>query len=233
MSGVRVPLRPYRTARDRADLSGLSGPTLLEAFGMPLLRLVGTGLFSAVILTPMAAQGIPRGARASTAAANAAPRFMVANPFAYATADSVPAVRIGTAMREEVKSTVGHDFQVVEQTQMNDALKQYGYPIDAILSPALATHAGQEHPGALHRQFHDGQGRRRPLPRHRTAHRRQRRRRQRRDSYPERRRDSRRVRQAAGRRVGAGHQVHPRCQGLYRSARLQGRQGHGCGQQGH
>ncbi|HET7426297.1 MAG TPA: hypothetical protein VFJ50_04610, partial [Gemmatimonadales bacterium] len=69
---------------------------------------------------------------------NAAPRFMVANPFAFAAADSATAVKIGTGVREEMKGVVGRDYQVVEQTQMNDALKQYGYPVDAILSPALA-----------------------------------------------------------------------------------------------
>ena len=105
---------------------------------MLLLRLVACALFSAVVLTPAAAQGIPRGARVSTAAGTA-PRFMVANPFAYAATDSAAAVKIGTSMREEMKGTVGRDFQVIEQVQMNDALKQYGYPVDAILSPALAT----------------------------------------------------------------------------------------------
>ena len=105
---------------------------------MFLIRLVPCALLSAVVLTPVAAQGIPRNAR-SSATAVAAPRFMVANPFAYATADSAPAVKIGTSMREQMKGVVGRDYQVIEQTQMNDALKQYGYPIDAILSPALAT----------------------------------------------------------------------------------------------
>ena len=38
-----------------------------------------------------------------------------------------------------MKDIVGRNFNVVEQTQMNDALKQYGYPVDAILSPPLAT----------------------------------------------------------------------------------------------
>jgi len=64
---------------------------------------------------------------------------MVANPFAFAPADSAPAVKIGSAVREEMKDVVGRDYVVIEQTQMNDALKQYGYPVDAILSPALAT----------------------------------------------------------------------------------------------
>jgi tetratricopeptide (TPR) repeat protein len=105
---------------------------------MYLFRLVGLAVLSGALASPLAAQGIPRGARTSTTV-NTAPRFMVANPFAFASADSGAAVQIGSAMREEMKGVVGRDFQVVEQTQMNDALKQYGYPVDAILSPALAT----------------------------------------------------------------------------------------------
>ena len=42
-------------------------------------------------------------------------------------------------MRDEMKGVVGRDYAIVEQSQMNDALTQYGYPKDAILSPALAT----------------------------------------------------------------------------------------------
>ena len=97
-----------------------------------LLALVGV-----VSAAPLAAQGIPRNARTQTV--NTAPRLMVANPFAFASTDSATAVRIGTAAREEMKGIVGRNFSVVEQAQMNDALKQYGYPIDAILSPPLAT----------------------------------------------------------------------------------------------
>jgi tetratricopeptide (TPR) repeat protein len=106
---------------------------------MFLFRLVTLTAVGSAVLSPLAAQGIPRGARASQQAVNAAPRFMVANPFAFASADSAPAVQIGTGLREEMKNVVGRDYQVVEQAQMNDALKQYGYPVDAILSPALAT----------------------------------------------------------------------------------------------
>lgn len=105
---------------------------------MSLFRLVALTLFGSAFLSPLAAQGIPRGARTSTTVSTA-PRFMVANPFAFASADSAPAVKIGTAVREEMKDVVARDYQVIEQTQMNDALKQYGYPVDAILSPALAT----------------------------------------------------------------------------------------------
>ncbi len=104
---------------------------------MYLLRLFTLVAVGGALSVPLAAQGIPRNARTSTA--NIAPRFMVANPFAFAPTDSAPAVAIGSGIREEMKDVVGRDFQVVEQQQMNDALTQYGYPKDAILSPALAT----------------------------------------------------------------------------------------------
>jgi len=105
---------------------------------MYLFRLVLMPLVGVVSAVPLAAQGIPRGARTQTVN-TAAPRLMVANPFAFAPADSATAVRIGSASREEMKGIAGRNFSVVEQSQMNDALKQYGYPVDAILSPPLAT----------------------------------------------------------------------------------------------
>jgi len=105
---------------------------------MYLFRLVLIALVGVVSALPLAAQGIPRGARTQTVN-NAAPRLMVANPFAFAPADSATAVKIGSAAREEMKAVAGKNFNVVEQSQMNDALKQYGYPVDAILSPPLAT----------------------------------------------------------------------------------------------
>src|SRR5688572_31254506 len=104
---------------------------------MYLQRLALFALAGLVSAVPLSAQGIPRGARTQTV--TAAPRLMVANPFAFAPGDSANAVRIGSAMRDQIKGVVGRNFTVVEQTQMNDALKQYGYPVDAILSPPLAT----------------------------------------------------------------------------------------------
>ena len=98
---------------------------------MYLFRLVTLAALSGALTVPLAAQGIPRNAARSTV--NVAPRFMVANPFAFAPADSAPAVAIGTGLREEMKGVVGRDFQVVEQQQMNDALTQYGYPKDTNL----------------------------------------------------------------------------------------------------
>jgi tetratricopeptide (TPR) repeat protein len=104
---------------------------------MYLQRLALVALAGVLSAVPLGAQGIPRGARTQTV--TAAPRLMVANPFANAPADSANAVRIGSAAREQMKDVVGRNFTVVEQSQMNDALKQYGYPVDAILSPPLAT----------------------------------------------------------------------------------------------
>src|SRR5918998_3053107 len=104
---------------------------------MYLQRLTLVALAGLVSAVPLGAQGIPRNARTQTV--TAAPRLMVANPFANAPADSANAVRIGSAAREQMKDVAGRNFTVVEQSQMNDALKQYGYPLDAILSPPLAT----------------------------------------------------------------------------------------------
>jgi tetratricopeptide (TPR) repeat protein len=104
---------------------------------MYLMRLVGLVTLAGAVSVPLAAQGIPRRSGPSTTVNNS-PRFMVANPFAFAPVDSAPAVAIGTGMREEMKDVVGRDYVVIEQAQMNDALTQYGYPKDAILSPALA-----------------------------------------------------------------------------------------------
>ena len=104
---------------------------------MYLMRLVALVALGGAVSAPLAAQGIPRRTGPSTTVNNA-PRFMVANPFGFAPGDSAPAVAIGTGMREQMKDVVGRDYVVIEQTQMNDALTQYGYPKDAILSPALA-----------------------------------------------------------------------------------------------
>jgi tetratricopeptide (TPR) repeat protein len=104
---------------------------------MYLFRVVLIALIGVVSAATVSAQGIPRNARTQTV--NVAPRLMVANPFAFASTDSATAVKLGTGAREEMKGIAGRNFSVVEQTQMNDALKQYGYPIDAILSPPLAT----------------------------------------------------------------------------------------------
>jgi tetratricopeptide (TPR) repeat protein len=102
------------------------------------LRLVALVALGGALSAPLGAQGIPRRTGGQSTTASSAPRFMVANPFAFAPGDSAAAVAIGTGIREEMKDVVGRDYTVIEQGQMNDALTQYGYPKDAILSPALA-----------------------------------------------------------------------------------------------
>jgi hypothetical protein len=88
---------------------------------MYLLRLVALVALGGAVSAPLAAQGIPRRTGPSTTISNS-PRFMVANPFAFAPTDSAPAVAIGTGMREQMKDVVGRDYVVIEQSQMNDAL---------------------------------------------------------------------------------------------------------------
>ena len=81
--------------------------------------LAGVGLNASVQLYHFRpgyeAKNIDRLAQAVTNA----PRLMVANPFAFAPGDSATAVRIGTAMRQEMKDMAGRNYVVVEQTQMN------------------------------------------------------------------------------------------------------------------
>src|SRR6478672_1838472 len=135
--GGSNPSSPTRTRAGRVP-AGPTGPYCWGDTGMYLLRPMVLALCVGVVSAPLAAQGMPRAARTTQQAANL-PRLMVANPFAFAPGDSANAVRIGTAMRQELKDIAGRNYTVIEQSQMNDALKQYGYPIDAILSPPLAT----------------------------------------------------------------------------------------------
>lgn len=77
------------------------------------------------------AQGVPRSGKAAL-------RLMVANPFSPAAADSGSAVQIGSGIRDEVTDFAGADYQVITQAQMNEALSQFSYPTDAVLSPPSA-----------------------------------------------------------------------------------------------
>ncbi len=150
---------------------------------MYLFRLVTLVAVGGALSAPLTAQGIPRNSRTSTV--NVAPRFMVANPFAFASADSAPAVGIGSGIREEMKDVVGRDFQVVEQQQMNDALTQYGYPKDAILSPALATTLAKNIQARYLVSLHSGKSAERTVHRDRPCAGRERRCRQRDRAGPE------------------------------------------------
>ncbi len=103
---------------------------------MSLVRFAALIALSAALAAPASAQ-VPRRPREQQVAS--LPRFMVANPFVTAGADSAAAVQVGSGLRYRMARMAEGDYNVLTQDQMNDALKQYGYPLNAILSPSLAT----------------------------------------------------------------------------------------------
>ncbi|HEU4698063.1 MAG TPA: hypothetical protein VFS40_02710 [Gemmatimonadales bacterium] len=106
---------------------------------MSVTRVLALGVFGALVTAPLAAQGIPRRAAINPGRA-AAPtqRMLVANPYPSSSADSVLAVRIGSGLRTRLDKLGGNDINVLADTTMNRALKEFGYPADALLSPLLA-----------------------------------------------------------------------------------------------
>ncbi|HEX5388095.1 MAG TPA: hypothetical protein VFW66_15450 [Gemmatimonadales bacterium] len=66
------------------------------------------------------------------------PRIMVANPYVTAAADSAAAVQVGAGMRDRFGKIVEGDYNLLSAQQMNDALKEYGFPPNAVLSPSQA-----------------------------------------------------------------------------------------------
>ena len=64
---------------------------------------------------------------------SAAPRLLVGNPHSFNAQDSAPAVSIGEGLRSRMDKVVNGQFRVVTRTEMNGALKEFGYPADAIL----------------------------------------------------------------------------------------------------
>ena len=103
---------------------------------MSLARVAVVLGFAAVLAAPLDAQ-VPRRPREQQVAN--LPRLLVATPYVSAGADSAPAVQVGNGMRDRMTKIADGDFNVLTSEQMNEALKQYGYPANAILSPALAT----------------------------------------------------------------------------------------------
>lgn len=63
------------------------------------------------------------------------PRLLVANPHSFNVQDSAPAVAIGDGIRGRVDKIATGQFRVITRAEMNEALKQFGYPADAILAP--------------------------------------------------------------------------------------------------
>lgn len=73
---------------------------------------------------------------------NTNPRLLVATPHAFASADSAAAVEVGNGMRERLIGQAERWFNVLTRDQMNEALAQYAYPIDAVLPPPVARTLG-------------------------------------------------------------------------------------------
>lgn len=63
------------------------------------------------------------------------PRLLVANPHSFNAADSAPSVAIGEGIRTRLDKIASSQFRVLTRNDMNEALKQFGYPADAILAP--------------------------------------------------------------------------------------------------
>jgi tetratricopeptide (TPR) repeat protein len=103
---------------------------------MSLVRLSVLAVLGTVLVAPLGAQ-VPRRPREQQVAA--LPRLMVANAYVTASADSAAAVQVGAGLRDKMSKATDGDYNVLTQDQMNDALRQYGYPANAILSPTLAT----------------------------------------------------------------------------------------------
>jgi len=104
---------------------------------MRFTRLATTFAVAILVAAPALAQ-IPSSARRLGQSGATAPKLLVATPHAFTSSDSLAAVQAGNAMRLRMEKVVGTTYQVVPVKQMNEALRQYGYPDDAILPPAVA-----------------------------------------------------------------------------------------------
>lgn len=65
------------------------------------------------------------------------PRLLVATPHVFAAVDSAAAVQVGNGMRNRLSGQAERWFNVITREQMNDALEQYAYPMDAVLPPLV------------------------------------------------------------------------------------------------
>jgi tetratricopeptide (TPR) repeat protein len=92
---------------------------------IPLLLAAGATAVSAQIPTKRPNQ---------IATANV-PRLLVGNPHSFVLQDSAPSVAIGEGIRTHLDKLSGSQFRVLTRADMNEALKQFGYPADAILAP--------------------------------------------------------------------------------------------------
>lgn len=116
----------------------------MKRLGQVVLSSLALG---AALSADLCAQGIPKNTRRLGAPVAGAIRVMVANPYASATSDSTAAVDIAAGMRGRLTKLGGTEYSIVSDTTMNIALEQFGYPRNAILSPANALILAKQIPG--------------------------------------------------------------------------------------
>jgi len=116
----------------------------MKRIGQVVLSSLALG---AALSADLGAQGIPKNTRRLGAPTATAIRVMVANPYASATADSSASVAIAEGMRGRLTKVAGTEYTIVSDTTMNLALEQFGYPRNAILSPANALILAKQIPG--------------------------------------------------------------------------------------
>lgn len=102
---------------------------------MRLTRLILSAVLTAGVAVPAVAQ--LRANRPPQQQQNL-PRLFVANPYVYSSTDSTAAVRVGDGLRKRVADVADKWFRTITREQMNEALLQYAYPADAVLSPVVA-----------------------------------------------------------------------------------------------
>lgn len=66
------------------------------------------------------------------------PRLMVANPHSFSAQDSTASVRVGEGLRDRITTVSDRWYKALTRAQMNEALQQYAYPVDAVLPPMVA-----------------------------------------------------------------------------------------------
>jgi len=107
---------------------------------MRLVRLLSLSLLAAP-LAALSAQ-IPTRRPAPGAATSNSPRMLVSNPHTFPPKDSATSAAIGQGIRGRMDKVVNGNFAVLTREQMNDALKQFGYPPDAILASTVQKQFG-------------------------------------------------------------------------------------------
>jgi len=102
---------------------------------MRVTHCLAAGLSLALAAAPLSAQ--LRSSRPPPQQQNL-PRLMVANPHSFSAQDSTASVRVGQGMRDKITDVADRWYRTLLRNQMNEALQQYAYPVDAVLPPMVA-----------------------------------------------------------------------------------------------